>query len=204
MDSSVILAAFARCAVDAGAVGIRANHGINIAAIRRVVDVPLIGLKKREMPGYEVYITPEWRDVLEVIEAGADIIAIDATIRSRPTPFSELADRIHQEFPGKLVMADCATLDDGLTALNSGADIIGTTMSGYTSGTNRLQSHGPDIKLVANLRRLAPNCFLVCEGRVHTPLHARKAIEAGANTVVVGTAITAPQWITEQFVGALK
>src|SRR5579872_5295202 len=99
MDRPEILAAFALCAEQAGAVGIRANHGPNIAAIARTVHLPIIGIKKRDVPGYEVYITPEWRDVQEASHAGARIIALDATPRRRPGPddFATLVRRIHAE-----------------------------------------------------------------------------------------------------------
>src|SRR6266852_1381219 len=107
MDSPDILAAFAKCADEAGAAGIRANHGVNIAAISKAVRLPVIGIKKREVQEFEVYITPEWKDVLEVAEAGAKIVALDATARPRPGPddFRALAKRIHNEL-GLLIMTD--------------------------------------------------------------------------------------------------
>ncbi len=202
MDSPEVLAAFARCAQAAGAVGIRANHGPNIRAIAEAVSLPIIGIKKRDLSGYEVYITPEWRDVLEAANAGARIIAIDATDRPRPIPFAELARRIHEEL-GLLVMADVSTREEGLAAEEAGADLVATTMSGYTAHTEETRAHGPDLPLVVHLAKDA-RVPVICEGRVHTPAQARAALEAGAHAVVVGTAIAAPSWIAEQFVRALR
>jgi N-acylglucosamine-6-phosphate 2-epimerase len=204
MDRPDILAAFARCADEAGAVGIRANHGPNIAAIRAAVRLPVIGIKKREVEGFEVYITPEWQDVLEAHQAGAQIIALDATDRPRPGPddFATLTRRIHEEL-GALVMADISTLEEGFAAEDAGADIIATTMSGYTPATADRNAAGPDLWLVGQLSK-ETQTPVICEGRVHTPAHAQAALNAGAHAVVVGTAITAPTWITEQFVSALR
>lgn len=203
MDSPEILAAFARCAELAGAVGIRANHGPNIAAIASMVNLPIIGIKKREVRGFEVYITPEWEDVLEVHRAGARTIALDATNRPRPGPqdFAALTRRIHDEL-GALVMADVSTFDEGVAAAESGADIVATTMSGYTPYTEDKKAGGPDLVLVSQLSA-ALTTPIICEGRIHTPDQARAALEAGAYAVVVGTAITAPTWIAEQYVKAM-
>jgi N-acylglucosamine-6-phosphate 2-epimerase len=205
MDRPDILAAFAQCAEQAGAVGIRANHGPNIAAIRAAVTLPIIGIKKREVEGYEIYITPEWQDVLEAYNAGARIIALDATARPRPGPedFAALTRRIHSELADTLVMADVSTYEEGVQAAQDGADIVATTMSGYTSYTEEKKAHGPDLELVRRLSA-ALDTPVICEGRVHTPEQARQALEAGAFAVVVGTAITAPAWITSQYVERLK
>ncbi|MEP6756060.1 MAG: N-acetylmannosamine-6-phosphate 2-epimerase [Chthonomonadales bacterium] len=204
MDRPDILAAFAQCAINAGAVAIRGNHGINIAAIRAITDLPIIGLKKRDIANSEVYITPEWQDVLEVVEAGTNIIAIDATLRPRPIGFAEMVQRIRTEFPNLLVMADCATHADGIAAFEAGADIVSTTMAGYTTETMSTKTEGPDLQLIHDLRLVLPDAFLVCEGRVHSPEFAKQALAAGADSVVVGTAITAPEWITSQFVKAIQ
>lgn len=207
MDQPDILAAFALCAEQAGAGAIRANHGPNIAAIAQAVHLPVIGLKKRDVPGYEVYITPEWKDVEEAYQAGARILALDATDRPRPGPhdFAALTRRIHEEL-GALVMADISTFAEGMAAAEAGADIVATTMSGYTPYTlDRKALPGPDLTLVSELNAaLSASIPLICEGRVHAPEQARAALEAGAFAVVVGTAITAPQWIAEQYVRAVK
>lgn len=204
LDSPAILAAFARCAEMEGAVGIRANSGPNIAAIRAAVRLPIIGIRKRETPGYAVYITPEWSDAREVYEAGAQIIALDATARPRPGPedFAALTQRIHAEL-GAAVMADVSTLEEGIAAVQAGADLVATTLSGYTGETQHRKSTGPDLELVRQLAR-AVHVPVICEGRVQTPEQARAALDAGAWAVVVGTAITRPDWITAQYVAAMR
>ena len=202
-DSPAILAAFAKSAEIAGAVGIRANYARNIAAIRALTELPIIGIKKRETPGFEVYITPEFGDAQEVADAGATIIALDATDRPRPGPhgFRDLVVRIHDELRLP-VMADVSTFEEGVAAAESGAELVATTMSGYTDFTSGKLSLGPDLDLV---RRLADSLStpVICEGRIHTPDQARAALDAGAYAVVVGTAITAPMWITEQYLKAM-
>lgn len=200
-DDPQILAAFAQCAVAAGAVAIRANYGRNITAIAKVVQVPIIGIKKRNVPPWPVYITPELADAEEVVQAGATIVAADATHRPRPVPFARLVQAIQQDL-GALVMADCATLEDGLAAAEAGADLVATTMSGYTEDTAHLRT-GPDLDLVAALAQRLDRP-VICEGRIHHPDEARAALEAGAFAVVVGTAITSPTWIARQFVDALS
>jgi putative N-acetylmannosamine-6-phosphate epimerase len=204
LDSSAILAAFARCAEMEGAAGIRANHGPNIAAIRAAVRLPIIGIRKRETPDYTVYITPEWSDAREVYEAGAQIIALDATARPRPGPedFTALTRRIHAEL-GAAVMADVSTLEEGIAAAKAGADLVATTLSGYTVETQHRKSAAPDLELVRQLAR-AVDVPVICEGRVQTPEQARAALEAGAWAVVVGTAITRPDWIAAQYVAAMR
>ena len=154
LDSPDILAAMAKCADEAGAVSIRANHGPNISAITEAVRLPVIGIKKREVPEFEVYITPEWKDVVEVAQAGAKIIALDATARPRPGPddFRALTKRIHDDL-GLLVMADVSTVDEGVKAREDGADLVSTTMSGYTPYTANRYELGPDLELVEKLAR---------------------------------------------------
>jgi N-acylglucosamine-6-phosphate 2-epimerase len=203
-DFPEILAAFARCADEAGAAGIRANHGPNIEAISNAVRLPIIGIKKREVPGFEVYITPEWQDVIEAANAGAKIIALDATARPRPgrETFGDLAKRIHDEL-GLLVMADVSTVSEGTKAREDGADMVATTMSGYTSYTSDRFDLGPDLELVESLAKKL-DCPVICEGRISTPSQAGSALNAGAFAVVVGTAITAPTWIAEQFIREMR
>jgi N-acylglucosamine-6-phosphate 2-epimerase len=205
LDSPEILAAMARCAELSGAVGIRANYARNIRAIAQAVRLPIIGIKKREVPGYEVYITPEYKDALEAAQAGAQIIALDATPRPRPGSdnFAALTRRIHSELDRR-VMADISTYEEGIAAAEAGADIIATTLSGYTTETATSKARGPDLELVARLSDALKPLPVICEGRIHTPQQARDALEAGAFAVVVGTAITATDWIAAQFARALS
>jgi N-acylglucosamine-6-phosphate 2-epimerase len=197
-----IMARMARAAVEGGAAAIRANTPVDIEAIRKAVTLPIIGLYKEDIPGYPVYITPTLRHALAVAEAGADVIAIDATARSRPEP-GTLADyiaRIHMQ-TGLPVLADIATLEEGIAAAEAGADMLSTTMSGYTEDSPKQRD--PDLELVANLSR-AVSVPVLAEGRYRTPQQAANALAVGALAVVVGGAITRPQEITRYFVEELQ
>ena len=198
---SGIMARLALAAQAGGAVGIRANSPADIAAIRAVTDLPLIGLSKVDVPSFDVYITPTVADALAVSQAGADIIALDAT--SRPHPEGLTADfirRVRAE-TGKPILADISTDDEALEAQEAGADFISTTLSGYTSYSP--QSEEPDLDLVRRLA-LALTIPLIAEGRIATPQQARAALDAGAWAVVVGGAITRPQQITERFMRVIQ
>jgi N-acylglucosamine-6-phosphate 2-epimerase len=193
------MAAMARAAVLGGAVGIRAEGPADVQAVRRVVDVPVIGLWKQGAEG--VYITPTVGHARAVAEAGAGVVAIDATGRPRPdrSTLPEVVAGLRQTHRC-LVMADVSTLEEGAAAAAAGADLVATTLSGYTPYSR--QGPGPDLELVAALaaRIEVP---VVAEGRIATPQEARAALDAGAWTVVVGGAITRPQLITARFVAAL-
>jgi len=199
------MAAMARAAVSAGAVAIRANTPTDIAAIRLAVDVPIIGLFKVNFPGYEVYITPTLELAIQVAGAGADLIAIDATLRPHPGGMTarQLIEQIRQQ-TGKPVLADVATLAEGYDAVTAGAEFISTTLSGYTADSPTLTE--PDFALLTRLVAvLKPrNVPVIAEGRIATPEQAARALALGAHAVVVGSAITRPQWITARFVDALK
>ncbi len=197
-----VMVKLARAALQGGAVGIRANTPVDVAAIRAALpDVPLIGLYKYDLPGYEVRITPTLKTVLALAEAGCDIIALDATKRPRPEGNLETFLQKVRKETGLPMLADISTLEEGLAAEAAGAELISTTLSGYTSYS--LQQEAPDIDLVAKLaeRLKVP---VLAEGRISTPAQARMALDAGAFAVVVGGAITRPQWITRQFSSALR
>jgi N-acylglucosamine-6-phosphate 2-epimerase len=195
------MARMATAAEQGGAVGIRANSPADIAAIRAASSLPLIGLSKVDVSGFDVYITPTLADAIAVGEAGADIIALDAT--ARPHPEGTLTSFIKRvkAATGKLVLADISTDDEALAAQDAGADFVSTTMSGYTPYSSQLVD--PDLELV---RRLAfvLSIPLIAEGRIATPEQARAALDAGAWAVVVGGAITRPQQITERFLKAIR
>lgn len=197
-----IMARMAVAAAQGGAVAIRANSPEDIRAIRAAVTLPLIGLFKAEIPGYPVYITPTLEHARAVAAAGADIIAIDATARSRPQPgtLAEFIQAIHTE-TGCLVLADIATEAEGIAAEAAGADLVSTTMSGYTDDSPRQPE--PDLELVKNLaaRLQVP---LLAEGRYRTPAQIQQALIYGATAVVVGGAITRPQEITRWFVSEMS
>ena len=200
LHGSTIMAAMAKAAEVGGAVGIRANGPGDIRAIKEVVGLPIIGIYKINFPGYDTYITPTFEAAKEVVEAGADIIAVDGTLRPHPKELSagELIAEI--KTLGLPVMADISTLEEGIAAAEAGADIVATTMSGYTPYSR--QSDDPDFELIQELFR-SVKAPIIAEGKIWTPEQARKAIDLGAHAVVVGTAITRPHVITERFVKTL-
>lgn len=189
----------ALAAVQGGAAGIRAQGLADIAAIRDAVDLPLIGLWKDGDD--DVFITPTLDHALAVARAGAHIVALDGTGRPRPDgrTLSEIVAAVHEQTDA-LVMADCSTLDEGVAAAAAGADLVGTTLAGYTPYTSK--QSGPDLDLVARLTT-AVDVPVVAEGRIHTPEQAAQALRAGAWAVVVGTAITHPTTITGWFAAAM-
>lgn len=197
-----IMAKMAVAAVLGGAAAIRANSPVDIAAIRKEVALPIIGLYKEDVEGYPVYITPTLRHALEIAEAGADMIAIDATARPRPEP-GTLADfiaRIHEQ-TGLPVLADISNMAEGIAAVEAGADLVSTTMSGYTAESPAQRE--PDLELVGLLSQAVASPVLA-EGRYRTPQQAADALANGALAVVVGGAITRPQEITRYFVEELQ
>lgn len=201
---AVLMAKLALAAKRGGAVGIRANTPVDIAAIKAMVpELPLFGLWKVVVPGFEeVYITPRLREAIAVAQAGAEIIAIDATQRPHPEgSTAELIGAIKRE-TGRLVLADIDNEAAALAAIDAGADAISTTLSGYTPDSPRLL--GPDLNLVACLASKKLPVPLFAEGRIHSPEDARAALDLGAFAVIVGGAITRPAQITERFVAALK
>jgi N-acylglucosamine-6-phosphate 2-epimerase len=199
------MAAMARAAAEGGAVAIRANGPTDIAAIRAAVKLPIIGLFKEDIPGYEVRITPTRAHADQIARAGSDVIACDATrrVRSENLTVKQLIDHIHERL-GLPVLADVSTFEEGMEAVDAGADIVATTLSGYT--TYSPSQTGPDFNLLKQLvAELHPkNIPVIAEGRVTTPELAAQALALGAHAVVVGGAITRPQWITAQYVNALK
>ncbi|MEE1772991.1 putative N-acetylmannosamine-6-phosphate 2-epimerase [Streptomyces sp. JV185] len=198
MRETGTLVRLARSAVAGGGAAIRANEPEVVAAIAEAVDLPVIGLWKDGDVG--VYITPTVRHALAIVEAGADVVAADATDRPRPdgSTFAELVAAVHGA--GALVMADVSTLAEGVTAAGQGADFVSTTLSGYVPGSP--EQTGPDLALVAELAA-AIDVPVVAEGRINTPGEAAEALARGAHSVVVGTAITAPTALTARFVAGI-
>ncbi|QDP95448.1 N-acetylmannosamine-6-phosphate 2-epimerase [Microlunatus elymi] len=194
-----IMSRMAQAAVIGGAVAIRAQGLDDIKLIHQNVTVPQIGLWKVGVDG--VFITPTLEHALAVIRAGAEIVAIDGTRRKRPDGLTvrQTIEAIHDQTDA-LVMADVGDLDDALASERAGADLVSSTLAGYT--TSRPRTEGPDLELLA---QLTANLRLpvFAEGRIRTPEHARVCLEAGAHAVVVGTAITHPTTITRWFTDAL-
>ncbi|QSO52021.1 N-acetylmannosamine-6-phosphate 2-epimerase [Alicyclobacillus curvatus] len=199
LHGSDIMGRMAVAAKLGGAVGIRANGGSDIQKVKELTGLPVIGIVKREYPNSGVYITPTLKEVEEVVRAGADIIAFDATDRPRPNGqrASDFLVSVKEHFPDVYVMADISTFEEGVRAAKSGADVVATTLSGYT--TYSAQLLGPDFELMEQLTK-ALTVPVIAEGRVHTPEDAVQCFTTGVWAVVVGSAITRPQEITQRFV----
>jgi N-acylglucosamine-6-phosphate 2-epimerase len=197
LHGSIFMQKMAIAAVEGGAIGIRANGVEDVKAIRSITDLPIIGINKVKTPGSDVYITPKIEDVKKLIEAGAEIVAVDATNRKRAdgTLPHEFIQRVKNELD-IVLMADVSTFEEGKSAYEAGADLIGSTLSGYTSYTEKKST--PDFELMEELVRLPVP--IIAEGKIWTPEEAVKALTIGVHAVVVGTAITRPQEITKRFV----
>jgi N-acylglucosamine-6-phosphate 2-epimerase len=194
LHGSEIMAKMAKAAYDGGASGIRANSLSDIRAIKKEVDLPVIGIVKRVYDGSEVYITPTMKEVDEVAESGA----IDATARCRPEgcDLGAFIQDIRTKHPNLRIMADISTLEEGIHASHLGVDIISTTLCGYTEETKDVEI--PNFRLVRQLaKRVAQP--VICEGGIQTPEQLLKALKHGAYACVVGSAITRPQLITRKF-----
>jgi N-acylglucosamine-6-phosphate 2-epimerase len=203
LRDTAIMVAMARAAELGGAVGIRANGPEDIAAIRAATRLPIIGILKQDLDGFDVRITPTLLAAETVVAAGADILALDVTARPHPGGLSaqRLIGQCRRQFgPAVLIMADVSTLAEGVVAEEAGADFAGTTLSGYTPYSRQLT--GPDFELIAELAG-AISIPVIAEGRIATPQDARRARDLGAHAVVVGAAITQPETITRRFVAAL-
>lgn len=192
MDSAAFVVGFARAALDAGAQALRIESVSYVAAVREAVSAPIIGLVKRDLDDSPVRITPYVTDAEALADAGADIIAFDATDRIRPATVKALLDAIKRR--GKLSMADCSNIADARSALALGADFVGSTLSGYVGDAEPVE---PDLALIAAMRELTPH--VIAEGRIRTPEQAVAAVRAGAAAVVVGSAITRPEHVTAWF-----
>ncbi|WP_054199981.1 N-acetylmannosamine-6-phosphate 2-epimerase [Clostridium baratii] len=201
LHSPFIMGRMARAAKEGGAVAIRAQGVDDIIEIKRVTNLPVIGIIKRNYKDSEVFITPTEKEIKELIETGCEMIALDATNRTRPNneKIKDLLELIHKS--KRLAMADISTYEEGIKAQEMGFDCISTTLSGYTSYS--MQSDKVDFKL---LEELVKDCSIpvICEGRIYTPEELKEAFDIGAYSVVIGGAITRPQQITERFVKAIK
>jgi N-acylglucosamine-6-phosphate 2-epimerase len=203
LHGAFYMAAMARAAAVGGAVGIRANGADDVRAICAEVTLPVIGIQKKDYPGFEVYITPTFEDARIVVEAGAKMVAIDATPRPRPggMTLAELVSRIQREL-GVPVMADLSCMDDAHAAEAAGCDILATTLSGYTTH-GRAASPGPDLEFISLLAAFSQRP-VIAEGRFQEPAQVTEAFERGAFAVVIGGAVTRPQEITRRFVASAQ
>lgn len=207
LHGSEIMAKMALAAVEGGAVGIRANSTPDIIAIKKAVDVPVIGIIKAEYPDSDVYITPTIKEVEQLIEAQVDIIAVDCTLRVRPSgaELSEFFQAVQLLYPNQLFMADCSTVSEAKLAAKLGFDIISSTLVGYTAQSQGDKIIADDYKIIREMIEVcqAHNKYFIAEGNVNTPEIMSDMFSLGANSVVVGSMITRPQLITRKFTSKL-
>ena len=201
LHSPFIMGRMAKAAKEGGAAGIRAQGVEDIIEIKKVTQLPVIGIIKRNYNDSEIYITPTKKEVDELLKTGCEMIALDATNRKRPNDenLKEIIDYIKSK--NILVMADISTYEEGIKAAEYGVDCISTTLSGYTSYSR--QADGPDFELMERLVQVL-NIPVVAEGKINTPDDLKKTFNVGAYTAVVGGAITRPQQITKRFVNAIN
>ena len=205
LHSSFIMGRMALAAKEGGASGIRANTKEDIAEIQTQVDLPIIGIVKRDYEDCKVYITPTMKEIDELMEVKPEIIAMDATIDKRPGGMSldEFFVQVKEKYPEQLFMADCSTVEEALHADELGFDFIGTTLVGYTDQSRDYKIEKNDFEI---LRKIVASVKhpVIAEGNINTPEKAKRVIELGAFSVVVGSIITRPQLITKPFADALK
>ena len=202
IEDDSMMPLMARAAKEAGACGIRTNGIRDVIGIKKETNLPVVGLIKKSYEGYEPYITFTIEEVDELAKAGADIIAIDCTLRERidGRTVEEFIKFVKEKYPNVLFMADISNFEEGVNAFKAGIDMVGTTLSGYTSYTEK--TNEPDYNLVKSLVS-AIDVPVIAEGRIHSPEQAVKMIELGAHAVVVGGAITRPLEITNRFIEAI-
>ena len=204
LHSSFIMGRMALAAKEGGAYGIRANTKEDIAEIQTQVDLPVIGIVKRDYEDSKVYITPTMREINELMEVRPDIIALDATHSLRPggRTLDEFYREIRNSYPEQLLMADCSTVEEALFADQLGFDFIGTTLVGYTDQSRDLKIESNDFEIIRQIVAKVKH-RVIAEGNINTPEKAKRVIELGAFSVVVGSIITRPQLITKSFAEAL-
>lgn len=205
LHSSFIMGRMALAAMQGGAKGIRANTKEDIAEIKKNVDLPIIGIVKRDYADSEIYITPTMKEIRELMEVKPDIIALDATDRLRPEgkTLDEFFHEIKQAYPQQLLMADCATFAECVHADELGFDFIGTTMVGYTPASKGLKIDADDFKILRDVLKTVKH-RVICEGNIDSPEKARHVLDLGAYCVVVGSSITRPQLITKKYAQAIE
>lgn len=198
-----IMPLMAKAAAMSGAVGIRANTVRDITQIKAVVDLPVIGIIKKDYPGTPLYITVTMDEVDALVGCGVDILAVQGTSGLRPdgSTAARFIRQVKEKYPDQLLMADIATEEEAMACAEAGADFVGTTMRGYTPETAGINDI--DFDFVARLARQCP-AKVIAEGHIHYPEQARRALEAGAYALVVGGAITRPAEITARFTAAIR
>jgi N-acylglucosamine-6-phosphate 2-epimerase len=205
LHSSYIMGRMALAAEQGGALGIRANTAVDIEEIKKSVNLPVIGIVKKDYFDSEVYITPTINEVDELVRAGTEMIATDGTSRVRPgginlqTFFSE----VKSKYPSQLFMADVSTVNEALFAEQLGFDCVSTTLVGYTKETNGQKLYENDFQILKEMVTKV-KIPVIAEGNILIPEMARRCLDIGAHAVVVGGAITRPQTITKRFLEAME
>ena len=204
LHSSFIMGRMALAAMQGGASGIRANTKEDIAEIRRNVDLPIIGIVKRDYADSQVYITPTMKEIEELMEVKPEIIAVQAGIERRPEgkTLDEFYREIMEKYPNQPLMADCSTVEEAIHADQLGFDFIGTTMVGYTEQSRGDRIEANDFEIIRTILEKVTHP-VIAEGNINTPEKAKRVIELGCFSVVVGSIITRPQVITKTFTDAL-
>lgn len=204
LHSSFIMGRMAKAAKQGGASGIRANTPDDIKEIQNQVDLPIIGIIKKDYDDSKVYITPTMDEIDQLVATGVEIIALDATEDLRPNGknIDDFYKEIKEKYPDQLLMADCSTIAEAIHADELGFDFVGTTLVGYTDQSKGHKIEANDFEI---LREIIKNvkAMVIAEGNINTPEKAKRVIELGAYSVVVGSIITRPQVITKNFVDKL-
>lgn len=206
LHSSFIMGRMAKAALWGGAKGIRANTVEDIKEIHTQVDLPVIGIIKRVYGDCPVFITPTMKEIDELVnEAQPEVVALDATCRIRPDgkTLDELYSEIRAKYPEQKLMADCSTLEECLHAAKLGFDFVGTTLVGYTDESKGDKIETNDFEMIRKYLSQSTTP-MIAEGNIDTPQKARRVLDLGCYTVVVGSIITRPQLITKRFVDAIE
>ncbi len=193
----------AKAAQMAGCKCIRTSSVRDVAAIKEATGLPVIGLIKKAYEGYDSYITPTMEEIDQLVAVESDVIALDCTLRRRGdgTTINQFIAQIRDKYPDIRLMADISTLEEGINAFENGVDLIGTTLSGYTPYSPKID--GPDFDLVTNLVK-SVSIPVIAEGKIHTPEQAARMLTTGAHAIVVGGAITRPLEIAQRFYKAIQ
>lgn len=204
LHSSFIMSKMALAAKVGGAKGIRANSIEDIREIKKEVDLPIIGIVKKDYDGTDIYITPTLKEVEELVNEGVDIIAMDATsqLRLNKQTLDDFFLEVKSKYPHQLFMADCSTVEEAIHADELGFDFIGTTLVGYTPQSKNDKIESNDFKIMKDIVKSVKQP-IIGEGNIDTPQKFKRALELGCYSVVVGSIITRPQVITKRFVNEI-
>lgn len=205
LHSSFIMGRMALAAKEGGAWGIRANTPEDIEEIRKNVDLPIIGIIKKNYPDCQVYITPTMEEVDRLAAINTEIIAMDATSALRPggLTLDQFYAAVREKYPEQLLMADCSTEEEILHADRLGFDFLGTTMIGYTPQSKGLRVEANHFEIIRRILKQVKHP-VIAEGNINTPQMARCVLDLGCYSVVVGSRITRPQVITRDFVREIE